>query len=957
MTFNRPGIRHGPRIGLVLLTTGLLAAPLFAQQFVTAPPDSAVTTVRRLDGAFIGDLPADSLEDAFLLLPGITGSPAGELSFRGGAPGGARVYVDGIPVSPGFRRAPAGGGLAETVRPALGIGTNAIDHADIVLGPIGADYGNARDGVVLLHTLRAPDRWTAGLSYQTGEVFGAAHDPGSNRLQGTVGGRLGGGFQLSLAGVLQGQRSPDSGPGSNQVPIFIQAGIDTTVAVPSAILDPLADTTYVPIAKFAVYRGDCGMFAGSSNADIAANAGRSCHGIRLPEAQRTDYQTLGKLDYQIGAGSRLSLLALASQHQAREFDYDLLYNPVAWAGTREWSRMLGLVYDGAGRLGSHPAAFHAFASWQTDRALSGPLGTRPTPVQGWMVGGLDFRWHFSNFALNDQLITNIRENIPNSRRSPYDLENRDQYSYIDQYRNDAYGLTGFVESGGPQGRLTMLRENRTLVGGSAALGLSDALTLRAGGEYTGSSIDNYSHALVSQTFAEAWLENPNQAALWVAPRLHTAGITLDLGLRYDRFNSGAARPYMLDTVGTSPGFGTYSYFPRPNSYGTGGATLGGKPLVLYVPDQAHSALSPRLRLAAMIPGAIHLHAGYARQTQIPRFQDLYSGLNTDLSITSVLHPYGTDLGFERQDVMEFGAAHRLVSGLTLDATVYHKSLDRVVTAALLPLADPQRLGASVDLRQFVLLDGGSVTGADLALRGRTGHLHGMIGYSYADAKTANDTPSGASRPNSVAGALALTLPADWHAGSLPGALLGHTDMTAAFRYASGAYNGGLVGSRLPSFSRVDLRLVRGFTVAGHTLSAFLDVRNLLNHVNTLAVFATTGTTTSAEALDLAWQVDSSNFANEGKANGVYDVATGEINLTFGGAAASGCGNWVNAQNEPAAPNCVYLIRAEERFGNGDGILSPGEQQRASDALARVGLGSYNLEGPPRRLRLGLQVGL
>ena len=56
-----------------------------------------------------------------------------------------------------------------------------------------------------------------------------------------------------------------------------------------------------------------------------------------------------------------------------------------------------------------------------------------------------------------------------------------------------------------------------------------------------------------------------------------------------------------------------------------------------------------------------------------------------------------------------------------------------------------------------------------------------------------------------------------------------------------------------------------------------------------------------------------------------------MDLRFGGAVASGCGNWVDAQFTPTAPNCVYLIRAEERYGNGDHIFTIAEQLAASTA--------------------------
>jgi hypothetical protein len=103
--------------------------------------------------------------------------------------------------------------------------------------------------------------------------------------------------------------------------------------------------------------------------------------------------------------------------------------------------------------------------------------------------------------------------------------------------------------------------------------------------------------------------------------------------------------------------------------------------------------------------------------------------------------------------------------------------------------------------------------------------------------------------------------------------------------------------------------------------------------------------------------DSAGFADEAIANGVR-LNDGSIDLRFGGAVASGCGNWVNAQSTPTAPSCVYLIRAEERYGNGDHVFTLDEQLRVSDANY-FGPGTFralnNFTGLPRQFRLGLEV--
>jgi hypothetical protein len=72
------------------------------------------------------------------------------------------------------------------------------------------------------------------------------------------------------------------------------------------------------------------------------------------------------------------------------------------------------------------------------------------------------------------------------------------------------------------------------------------------------------------------------------------------------------------------------------------------------------------------------------------------------------------------------------------------------------------------------------------------------------------------------------------------------------------------------------------------------------------------------------------FRDEAADNSIL-MGNDDIDLRFGGLSASGCGNYVSSQGDAAAPSCVYLIRAEERWGNGDGILSVAEQTRIADA--------------------------
>jgi hypothetical protein len=163
------------------------------------------------------------------------------------------------------------------------------------------------------------------------------------------------------------------------------------------------------------------------------------------------------------------------------------------------------------------------------------------------------------------------------------------------------------------------------------------------------------------------------------------------------------------------------------------------------------------------------------------------------------------------------------------------------------------------------------------------------------------------------------------------------------------------GATLPALHLLDLRLSKGIHVGGTVITAFADARNLLNSRNVLRVFTQTGTTSNGSEQTLNRVTDIQSFALEAARNGVLQPDS-SIDLSFGGQAASGCGAWVTPAGSGATPNCVYLIRAEARFGNADHLFTRAEQVRASDALYLVGRGLQQFTGSGRRVRVGLEIG-
>jgi len=929
-------------------------------------------------------LPLDSVAQGLVLLPGIELSDAGLLVIRGGRVYGQSLYLDGVPVSPGQRSSGFLFGLGTSLRrvaldPALRVGTNAIKVTTVTTGAYQATYGNAESGIVAVSTRTPTGSITGELRYDTDELAGVTHGTGTNRILADVGGSITSKLRFYVAGVVEGRQSADNGPGTENTPLFVPGTSDTTVGVPSTIGDIVSDTSYVAVNQYPIARGRCDSFAGNADPGIAGNYGTDCTGIRLPASARSGYQFLGSLGFDLVPQGSLGFSAVATQDQTRLFDYSNLTNGQQLAAQRSTSSALTLSYRH--HLGADDLGWDVFGalSYQRDQAEVGPLtasGEADTryPSGGFMIAPLDLLFGFEAFPVNDQLIQDFRDNTPNSRRGPYDLENTDQYRTTSRFRSNPSATVqplGFVETGGPVGRLGLYRETRKVATVSATWRPNPSHTVTLGGEYTAYSVTNYSSQLTSQAGADAYIQDPDRSAVFLQDRIDTGHFSVVGGLRLDTFNSGAQRPFLLDLEPTSPTFNEYVYFPRTSSYQ--GTAPDGRPLTTFVADPSHTTLTPHVQLGYAVSPRTSLWASAGQQAQIPDFYHLYTGVNTDLSITTTSQSFGVDQGFNKVNIADVGVRHSFSRNLTMEASVYYKDHTAESRLRLESLQDP--LNGRLQAIRVYRSDGGrSAQGFDVKADISAGQVFaGWVGYSYVNAETASGLTPNATRPHSFTGALSLALPEDWHAGTTLGAIGRNVGVYTIFRFASGEpytrcprESGNefvLSGEacvrqplelpnsvRLPTAKRLDLRLAKGFAVRSTFVNVFLDFRNLLNFDNTHTVYAVTGTTKSSDEVAVIVQNQLNSLEREALSNGALQ-SNGDILLPPNSGA---CGNWVSQGFSAAAPSCVYLIRAEQRYGNGDGTFDRDEQTGAIEAFHAVLRGSSNFTDPPRRIRLGLE---
>src|SRR5215207_916 len=220
-------------------------------------PRDEVTTKQRIDGSVADDLPVDRINDVLALQPGVTVDNAGNLSIRGGRNNEAATYVDGVPIQAGYRGDAFVGSLGST----LNIGTSGFEEASVTTGSSSAEFGNAKSGIVSIVTKTGGSEYVGSLGFETDEPFGVNHGVGFNRIEGGLSGPLAGRLTFALNGTLEGRRALEDGMNSQDTPIFLQAGVDTTInQVTIPVDDPdtpfdetsTADTTAVPIYNYAI---------------------------------------------------------------------------------------------------------------------------------------------------------------------------------------------------------------------------------------------------------------------------------------------------------------------------------------------------------------------------------------------------------------------------------------------------------------------------------------------------------------------------------------------------------------------------------------------------------------------------------------------------------------------------------------------------------------------------------
>jgi outer membrane receptor protein involved in Fe transport len=399
-----------------------------------------------------------------------------------------------------------------------------------------------------------------------------------------------------------------------------------------------------------------------------------------------------------------------------------------------------------------------------------------------------------------------------------------------------WGVPAFFVGTGSRGELGWSQFGETRGQVDLTFGASDRVDLYAGAEVTRQQVHTYQRALgylpVGNGVPPAAIANfsPTSTAGYLEGQLRLADLAFTAGLRYDQFNAGS------ELASESRG--------------------------------SQRRLSPRAAVSTVLAGATFV-ASYGRFTQAPDYQYLVDAAFDDTTRTGRFRRGNPNLGFEDATQYELSLRVRPTPVTSLRLGVYLKRLDGLVASV--------PLGIDPDSTIFGNADAGSVKGTELLLEREMRDGFGVrLAYTLQRAvATATDAfllnrlisidpvsgdttrPARAEFPldydrRHTATAVLRARVSDAAGPRILGIRpVAGLESAAIIRYSSGlpysrsnTAGDSLVGlpndSRLPGITTIDLLLRRPIRLGGARGGVYLDMRNLLNRRNIVAVRRDTG---------------------------------------------------------------------------------------------------------------------
>jgi hypothetical protein len=566
----------------------------------------------------------------------------------------------------------------------------------------------------------------------------------------------------------------------------------------------------------------------------------------------------------------------------------------------------------------------------------------------------------------------------------------------------AYDIRGYNNTG-----LTVRDEEQWQARASLDWQIGRFNRFKLGGEYFRSNLSSVESPMWTGRVVPD-LASPVVAGAFLQDRLDVGDLVLEAGIRLDYFDANVEMPRTAGFVYNVPdslkaGFvkwdaGSSSFVPMFDEPcgGVSESNPNGTCLPNFIETQSKTEWSPRLGASFPVTPTSTFRLSYGRFVQVPAFFGFSSAAGT----TGILRRNNVDLvdqsGASRaRDVdlpstrsFEFGYRQLIGQDLVIDISAFNKKQSGNLTYRLLPFEDPNNPGFFENIAVLTNDDFTESMGLEFKLDKAIGNLFvGNLSYSYLDARgTGSDPwtywrlvavnptnlsfltgepvnppdvllPLELGRRHNISLTSSLVFPADFLEGSMAGAIFRDFGLFAILQVRSGQRftklknSGGAalapptvggdtdssIGAlETPWQTRIDLRFTKAFPLGkGWSIQAFVDWRNPFDISATNRVFAETGNLVNEKAQS-DWLAGA---LADVRLDGDPDIRDFDI----------------MAESPEIDFNKYMLLRAEERYGNGDGIFTVEEQELSFGQDWEAWRGRYLLVDSSQNLRLGLRI--
>ncbi|MBK7106954.1 MAG: TonB-dependent receptor [Ignavibacteriae bacterium] len=333
---------------------------------------------------------------------------------------------------------------------------------------------------------------------------------------------------------------------------------------------------------------------------------------------------------------------------------------------------------------------------------------------------------------------------------------------------------------------------------------------------------------------------PSEAAAYIQDKVELGEIIINAGLRLDLFMPNERVPI---------------------NYRVESAQLASD---VNLKDASNKVnLSPRFGVSFPISATGAFHAAYGHFYQMPSFEKMFSEpiyVLTPLQLND-MKLGNSDLRPEKTIQYELGLQQQIFPGITTDVSVYYKNMSDLLGLEYLTTID------NVRFRRFTNRDYGNSKGLTIGINAFGNEfINGSLNYSYS---TVNGSASDPERIATIQSSTQIggdaiefldrqVIALDWDQTHTLNALVDLKFASNLFMSVIGTYWTGqpyspefvekydilkieyLNSDNKPVQWSVDLKARYDFEVGWSTITAFLQVDNLFDHLNQNRVFVTTG---------------------------------------------------------------------------------------------------------------------